>query len=213
MFTGIVEAMGRIVATRESPAGRRLTIDAGSLAAGLAPGASVCVSGVCLTVALQRDAELEFDVVRETLSRTTLGHKRVADSVNLERSLAVGDRLDGHFVQGHVDGTARVERVITGGERVLWLKPDDALLPYLVPKGSVALDGVSLTLADLRGTSFSVALIPATLERTTLSSVRAGERLNVESDVLARIVAHQLGRSSTADAGVSLTHLREAGLA
>jgi len=172
-------------------------VDAGSVADGTQPGASVCVDGVCLTVSERSDNRLEFDVIRETLDRSTLSRLRAGDRVNLERSLRAGDRIDGHFVQGHVDGLVRVVRRQAGDEGdVLWLEPPEELRPYLIPKGSVALAGTSLTIAALRDGRFSVALIPTTLERTTLGRVKAGDELNVETDVLVRAVVHVLRQSA-----------------
>ncbi|MBI4718833.1 MAG: riboflavin synthase [Planctomycetes bacterium] len=211
MFTGIIEHRGAIAATEPAPGGRRLRIDVGGMAAELAPGASVAVSGVCLTVAAVAGAAAEFDVIRETLARTTLGDKRRGDGVNLERSLRVGDRLDGHFVQGHVDGVSTVQRVISSPrEWVVWLDTPDDLAGCIVPKGSVALDGVSLTIAEVGSGGFSVALIPTTLARTTLARLAAGDRVNIETDVLVRAVVHNLSRGGQ---GLTLSALREAGFA
>ena len=211
MFTGIVERTGSIVATREVSGGRRLRLAVGELAEGVVLGASVCVSGTCLTVARIEPPELEFDVVAETLAKSTLGSKRAGELVNLERSLRVGDRVDGHFVQGHVDGVARVTRVqARAHEWSVWLEAPAELRPYLIPKGSVALDGVSLTIAEVGRPEFCVALIPTTLGHTTLTALQVGERVNVETDILVRAVVHQL-RGMSDGSGVTLDTLREAG--
>lgn len=212
MFTGIVECVGTIAQPRPVPGGRRLRIDV-PWAGECQLGASVSVSGVCLTIAAVDARSLEFDVVAETIDKSTLGSKRVGDRVNLERSLRAGDRLDGHFVQGHVDGTATVEGVQSSAkEWVTRLEPQPQLLPYIIPKGSIAIDGVSLTVAALDGATFSVALIPTTLEQTTLSSLKAGDRVNVESDIIARTIVHHLTGMS-AGGGLTLQSLREAGFA
>ncbi len=212
MFTGIVEATGTICHTRPTPGGRRLRIDA-PWASECRLGASVSVSGVCLTVADADRESLEFDVIRETLDKSTLGAKRVGDRVNLERSLGVGDRLDGHFVQGHVDGIASVERVWSSAEEcVVRFEPEAHLRPYIIPKGSIAIDGVSLTIASVEGRIFSVALIPTTLDRTTFSSLKTGDRVNIESDIIARTIVHHLSEMS-ASGGLTLETLREAGFA
>jgi len=153
----------------------------------LTDGESIAVDGVCLTVAARRGDRFHADAVAETLSVTTLGHLSVGDSVNLERSLCLGDRLGGHLVQGHVDGTAAVQRVQRRGDdfRVrVELGPE--LRPYVARKGSVALQGASLTVAALGPDWFEVVLIPATLTRTTLGRLRPGDRVNVEVDLLAR---------------------------
>lgn len=176
-------------------------------------GASLSVSGVCLTVAGAAGSTLEFDVITETLETSTLGSKRVGDRVNLERSLKVGDRFDGHFVQGHVDGRAMVTRVqASPREYVIWLHPDTPLTPYIIPKGSIAIDGVSLTIAAVEAGEFSVAFIPTTLQRTTLSSLGARDVVNIETDVIARTIIHRLTEMS-GPTGLTMNTLREAGLA
>jgi len=213
MFTGIVERTGRIVSTRPGPGGKVLRIDAGPLADGCKLGDSVSVTGVCLTVTQCDRETLSFDVVAETLRRTTLGNKQSGDRVNLERSLRVGDRLDGHFVQGHIDGAATVSRVDPSpSDHLVWFDADDAFQPYLIPKGAIAIDGVSLTIAEVLDHAFSVALIPTTLERTTLSDLKPGGRVNLESDILARTIVHHLG-ATTASPGLSWDGLRKAGFA
>ncbi len=217
MFTGIIECVGTIVDARRTPGGRYLRIKVGPMAGECALGASVCVSGVCLSVidvagtGKPACGSLAFDVITETLRRSTLGSKRVGDRVNLERSLRVGDRLEGHFVQGHVDGTGLVDRVRpTSSEHVLWLSPQEHLTPYVIPKGSVAVDGVSLAVAAVEAGRFSVALIPTTLERTTLSSLLNGDPVNIETDIIARTIVHRLGEVST-HGGLRLDALKEAG--
>jgi riboflavin synthase len=213
MFTGIIERTGIIRETRAVSGGRRLRVSVGDMAHECPPGSSVCVSGVCLTVAAGSGDELAFDVIKETLNRSTLASKRVGDRVNLERSLRASDRLDGHFVQGHVDGTAILERVQNSPfEYLLWLRPDKSLRPCIIPKGSVAVDGVSLTIAAVAGEAFSIALIPTTLERTTLSSPAAGDVVNIETDIIARTVVHWLSELSARE-GLTLETLREAGFA
>ncbi len=223
MFTGIVECTGFITFSRESAGGRELRVCADSFAADARPGDSICVSGVCLTIAAFRDGNLDFDVIHETLSKTTLGSKRAGDKVNLERSLRVGDRLDGHFVQGHVDGTATVDRIIaTAREHVVWLRPQWQLKPYIIPKGAITIDGVSLTIAETSGELFSVALIPTTLERTTLGALRAGYAVNIESDIIARAIVHRLdalseprerGMEAPSCADLTMASLQKAGFA
>jgi len=200
MFTGIIEGQGIVTTVRSAEEGGvRLGVRAGAIAADARPGASIAVSGVCLTVAGRGSDTLEFDVVPETLRRTTLGRLREGGAVNLERSIRAGDRMDGHFVQGHVDGRATVVRVITNREHVVWLAPESQLAGSLVHKGSVAVDGVSLTIAELTDDAFSVALIPATLERTTLGRLQAGDQVNIETDILVRIVVQQLARAGAID--------------
>ena len=195
MFTGIVEAVGTVVSSRPATGGRRLRVDIGPLGERLGPGASIAVNGVCLTVAAISGRCVECDAITETLNRSNLGRLTGGEKVNLERSLQPGGRLDGHFVQGHVDATAVVtRRNVSEREWVLWFRPDAEVLPYIVPKGSVAVDGVSLTVAAVEGPEFSVALIPTTIERTTLVSRQVGDRVNIESDIIARTVIHHLHR-------------------
>ena len=187
MFTGLVETIGRVVA--RTPRGRatRLTLASELPSQGTEVGASVSVDGVCLTVAARSGDRIMADVVAETLSRSTLGGLRARQRVNLERSLRLGDRLGGHLVAGHVDRTVRVRSVRRhGADRRLELELPAELRPYVAHKGSLALHGVSLTVASLAADRFEVALVPHTLERTTLGAVRVGDRLNVEVDLLAR---------------------------
>jgi len=182
MFTGIVEATGRVRAARKTSKGLRLEVEAPWR---IAPGASVAIGGVCLT-ALEGKG-LAFDVIPETLKRTTLGGLRPGARINLERALSAGARLDGHIVQGHVDGSGVVESFARkGGEATLSVRVPAALEDQIVPKGSIAVDGVSLTVVDVKDRRFSVALIPTTLRRTTLSRLRKGDRVNLETDVLAK---------------------------
>lgn len=213
MFTGIVERTGIIRATRPVAGGHRLSVDVGQSADDCAPGASICVSGVCLTVAAVMGHTVDFDVVAETLEKSTLGNRRVGDAVNIELSLRAGDRIDGHFVQGHVDGTATVDRIEKSrGRHDLWFDPDSQVRTYIVPKGSVAIDGVSLTIAAVESRRFSVAIIPTTLQRTTLSTLSVGDLVNIETDIIVRTIVHHLSELAPSG-GLTLDALRGAGLA
>ena len=209
MFTGIVQALGTVAGSDSSPRAHgtgalahRLKIDLGPLADGLELGASVAINGVCLTLAESHAQVGSFDVVPETWNSTTLSDLRRGDTVHLERSLCVGDPLDGHFVQGHVDGTGTIDRIDrTGSEWKLWIQAELAVMPFIVPKGSIALDGTSLTIVDVNADRFSVALVPTTLERTTFGRRRPGEHVNIETDILARLVLSRLANlTATADA-------------
>jgi riboflavin synthase alpha subunit len=187
MFTGIVRERGRVLAADQDGGGLRLRVEAPETAAAAGPGDSVAVAGCCLTVTAALDGRLEFDAVPETLARTNLGRLTAGADVNLEPALRAGEPLGGHFVQGHVDGTARVERLEPEGDGMrLALRLAPELLRYCVEKGSIAVDGVSLTIAALRGDGVELALVPFTLERTTLSSLRPGDEVNVEVDLLAK---------------------------
>lgn len=213
MFTGIIQELGVVRRVTEAGGVRRLVIDLGELGPTVKPGDSVNINGVCLTVAEAGPEGTCFEVIPETLARSNLGRLKVGQRVNAECSLAVGGRLDGHFVQGHVDGLVRVERIDrAGGEYRLWFAAEPELMRYVVPKGSVALDGVSLTLADLEPGRFSVALIPTTLRETTLGLRQIGDRVNLETDLLVRAVARLLetGRFEKGG-GVTWEMLREHG--
>jgi len=207
MFTGIIEAMCPVVGLRRG-ATWRIILDLGDLAEGATLGDSIAVNGVCLTVAALSGARASFDAIGETIGRTALARLAEGERVNVERSLRMGDRIGGHFVAGHVDGVgtirAKDERPEQAVVRVA-VAPDLAAL--VAVKGSVAIDGVSLTLVDVSRDSFAVALIPYTLAETTLGIKGAGDPVNVEIDLLARYVARLLGR----DAGLSEDFLREHG--
>lgn len=217
MFTGIIEHIGTVTSVSPTPAGRRLTIDLGPLAADLRDGESVSVDGVCLTAAGRSGTAASFDVVPETLSRTSLGSLGPGSRVNLERSLRVGDRLGGHFVQGHVDATGAVARLGRVGEAVeLEVAIPPGFSDYLIEKGSVAIAGVSLTLVTVRKDRFSVALIPFTLERTTLGTLRSGDPVNLEGDLIGKWVRKLVsgeGGPAHGAGGVSMDLLRAHGLA
>jgi riboflavin synthase len=188
MFTGLVEALGEVRELTAEGAGRALTV-AAPFAAQLALGESVAVNGTCLTVVAHDAATCRFEVGPETLLRTNLGELRAGDRVNLERSLRVGDRLGGHWVQGHIDGVGRIERRVPDGPWLgVWFTCPPELAAQMVPKGSVAVDGVSLTLVEVTAGGFSVALIPHTLNQTTLGFKRPGDAVNFETDILAKYV-------------------------
>lgn len=199
MFSGIVSGTGRIRAWSGDGAVRRLTIDLGPLGKGLRAGASVCVSGVCLTLVAHRGGRAHFDVVPETLARTYLADLGPGDEVNLERSLRLGDEIGGHPVAGHVDGVGRIVRRREEGDGAsIDVRLPRGLAAYVFKKGSIALDGVSLTVAGIRGAVARIALIPETLARTTLGSKGAGARVHVEVDAMARAVVETLRRATRA---------------
>jgi riboflavin synthase len=195
MFTGIVEHVGRIEAIEEESDLARLRIDVGPLAEGVKLGDSIAVCGACLTVTHQDGSQLAFDVINETLEKTRLGSLRVGDAVNLERAMAAGARFDGHLVQGHVDGLGRVRRLEREGNEVeLHVECEPALAAQLVDKGSVTIDGVSLTVVRVVEDGFHVALIPHTLELTTLADLAGGDPVNLEVDILGKYVKQYMDR-------------------
>lgn len=193
MFTGLVEALGEVQAVQPREAGLRLSVRHPALAAELTLGESVAVDGVCLSVIEVGSDRFSFDVGPETLVRTTLGELRPGYVVNLERALRLGDRLGGHWVQGHVDGVGRIAAKETRGEwQMVWFETPPLLTRQMVIKGSVAVDGVSLTIVDLYRDRFSVMLIPHTLQQTTLGRKQTGDRVNLETDILAKYVQRLL---------------------
>lgn len=195
MFTGIVREKGRIVSVDRRDGGARLAVDAPETAARTAVGDSVALSGVCLTTVAAADGRIAFDAVAETLARTTLGALAPPAEINVEPALRAGDPLGGHYLQGHVDGVGRVRAHEPEGDGTrLWIEPPHHLLRYCVEKGSIAVDGVSLTIATLVDDAFAVALVPHTLAVTTLSRLGAGDAVNVEADVLAKYVERLVAR-------------------
>ena len=195
VFTGIVRARGRVAFVGGDSDGVRLVVEAPATAAGARVGDSISVSGVCLTVTAASDGTLSFDAVPETLRRSALGALAAGDAVNLEPALRTGEPLGGHYVQGHIDGLGVVRTVAEEGEgRRVWIDAPDDLRRYLVEKGSIAVDGVSLTVADLDDTGFAVALVPHTLAETTLGALQSGHNVNLEVDLLAKYVERLLPR-------------------
>lgn len=209
MFTGLVEEVGAVAEIRVTGTHARLVVEADLATRDPRPGESIAVNGVCLTLVEARGARLAFDAVPETMARTNLGDLRRGAPVNLERALAVGQRLGGHFVQGHVDGTALLRKLERKeNARILSLEPPPQLLRHIVPKGSVALDGISLTVVDVDSSRFTVWIVPHTLDHTNLADRQVGDRLNLETDVLAKYVEKLVG---TGRAGLSLEQLEAAG--
>ena len=195
MFTGIVETVGIIEKVEQGDDLTRLIVGAESIADGVKLGDSIAVNGGCLTVTSLLDGRFAFEAIPETMERTNLGDLKVGSRVNLERAMRAGDRLDGHIVQGHVDGVGTVRAVIQDGNDVrLQIDCDPELADCVVEKGSIAIDGVSLTVSALLPSGFEVALIPHTLEVTTLSDRQIHDRVNLEADVLGKYVKRYLER-------------------
>jgi riboflavin synthase len=189
MFTGLVETLGTVEHVRPDGAGRHLVLAAPDIAPGLRVGDSVAVNGACLTVVECDAGSFRFEAGPETLRRTNLGELAPGDRVNLERSLRLSDHLGGHLVQGHVDGIGHVaERHVQGDWELFWFRCPPELAVQMVPKGSVAVDGVRLTLVDVERERFSVALIPHTLTHTTLGFRAIGAAVNLETDLLGKYV-------------------------
>jgi riboflavin synthase len=218
MFTGIVEHVGTVVAV--SPRGKvvQLTIDCGPIVEGVHLGDSIAINGTDLTVTTMAGTALRFEMVRETASITNLGQLRPGSQVNLERALRADGRYDGHIVQGHVDGTGSIQEWRRQQEDVrLFVSCAPELTSGMVPKGSITVDGVSLTLVDVEAEFFSVALIPYTLSHTTLGERRVGDQVNLEIDLLGKYVRkylHQIFGTPSATAagtGLSIERLRELG--
>jgi len=216
VFTGIIETIGTIREITRRPNGARLGIDAAAIVASARLGDSLAVDGACLTVAALAGNAVTCDLSAETLSRTTLGTLRVGMRVNLERPLRLGDRVGGHLVSGHVDAVGQiVGRVPQGDGAVYRIQFPESLAPLLVPKGSVAVDGISLTVAALTGHRFDVAVIPYTLQGTTLAEKRVGARLNLEADLIGKYVARLAakGEPPRNTGELTLTVLKEHGFA
>ncbi len=190
MFAGIIQGLGRVEKiSRVKGNGRaaKMTVDLGRLAKGLHIGDSVSINGACLTVIRIKKDRASFEMIGETMGKTALGSLSSGDKVNIERSLRVGDTIDGHFVLGHVDGVGTViEKVKQKNQTKLWIKMDNNLLKYVVPKCSIAIDGISLTVVDVLKDRISVALIPHTFAVTTLGNKGSGSKVNVEIDLLSK---------------------------
>ena len=198
MFTGIIEGMGKVKSVSKGKKGADTTIKVslGRMGRGLKRGDSVCINGACLTATKLSKGEAEFEMVAETIKRTNLGRIKPGDEVNIERSMKVGDRLEGHFVLGHVDGTGVIEEIQKmPSETKVWIRLNRELSKSLVSKGSIAVDGVSLTLVDVESDRVSVSLIPHTLGATTLGLRKRDDIVNIETDILGKYVVSNLSTS------------------
>jgi len=196
LFTGIIEELGRVLSFEKSKAGAKLRIQCHEAVSDATPGASISVNGVCLTAVELSPDGFAADLAPETLERSNLSELVAGDAVNLERPVTPMTRLSGHIVQGHVDGTGVIESIVDlGGEnREVTIRVPEALDPFLVYKGSITIDGISLTIAAVESALVKVAIIPHTWAATNLSARRVGSRVNVECDVLAKHVAKLLGK-------------------
>jgi riboflavin synthase len=195
MFSGIVQVLGSVAEVQSRPPGVRLMVQAGAVSDAARIGDSVAVNGCCLTVVECGGDRLAFDAGAETLSRTNLGQLALGSAVNLEAPLRMGDQLGGHFVTGHVDAVGTLDRRIDEGDwSTCWFRVPPRLTRQMASKGSVAVDGVSLTLVEVEAERFSVALIPHTLQATTLGRLQPGGAVNIETDLLAKYVERALGK-------------------
>ena len=211
MFTGLVQRTGTLLAREVSGGSGRLTLQAGNWDSPLVQGESISVQGVCLTLVESAGPVLHFDVLRETFERSSLGQKKVGQRLNLERALRMGDALGGHIVTGHVDGVGRLNGLKpVGRDRAAEIECDKELLADMVSKGSIACDGVSLTIVDLGDHSFVVHIIPHTWESTSFSELAVGSAVNLETDVLGKYVRRILAEGSQ-QRGVTWESLKNAG--
>lgn len=198
MFTGVVEGLGKVKSVSKSNrrADIMLRVELGKLTRGLKRGDSVCINGVCLTATKLSKRDAEFEIVGETIRKTNLGEVSPGDKVNIERSIRIGGRMEGHFVLGHVDGIGIIEDIQEmPTETKIWIKLNKRLTKSMVPKGSISVDGVSLTIVDADDNRVSVSLIPHTMNMTTLGFRRKGDSVNIETDILAKYVATNLQKS------------------
>jgi riboflavin synthase len=199
MFTGIIEGLGEVkyvttTINKNTGSSMRIRIALGRLSKGLKTGSSVSVNGACLTITRVRNHEADFDVIDETAKLTCLSHLKTGDKVNIERSLRLGDRLEGHLVLGHVEGTGKINKILkTETGTKIWIKVENIkLLNSIIPKGSIAIDGVSLTVVEMTTDEISHAIIPHTLGRTTLGSKLKGSCVNIETDLLSKYITREL---------------------
>ena len=190
MFTGIVEGLGIIKKFEKKTNTRsaaKMKVDLGNLAKGLKAGHSVAINGVCLTVTKISKNAAEFEMIGETIKKTDLGKLESGDKVNIERSLKVGDRMEGHFVLGHIDGTGKIIKIEKMTKEIkLWIELPSDLTKHVVKKGSIAIDGISLTLVDVIKNKISVCIIPHTMKITNLNSKKIGDKVNIETDILGK---------------------------
>lgn len=211
MFTGLIAELGHVEALRREQNSYRLTLSAEKIPPQLVIGESVCCNGACLTVTSADSHHFTVDVMPETVRRTTIGLLKKGDPVNLERTLRVGDGLDGHIVQGHVDGVGTIVRMVPEGiAKVTTISAPPELLQLMVTKGSIAIDGISLTLTDVTDTNFSVSLIPLTVQFTTLGVKKPGDKVNLETDILGKYIKKMMESRS---GGLTMKSLLENGFA
>ena len=212
MFTGIIEEKAKVVKVEFHGESKRIFLELPSDLTEIEPGDSINIDGACLTVTEKIGGVMGFDLSAETLKRTTLGNLKEGDKVNFERALRLSDRLGGHFVTGHVDGVGNItDKKWEGRFLNLKIRIPHSLLKYVVPKGAIAIDGISLTVNEIHGNEIQLAIIPFTLQKTTLGEKNIGDEVNLEVDILAKYVEALLGQESEDKKGLTLSFLREHG--
>lgn len=212
MFTGIIEHLGKVKQVKLQTDSAIIVVDIGQLSDDVSPGDSIAINGACLTVTQIKDSDVYFDVSTETLNMTAIGKLKISDKVNIERSLKMGDQLGGHFVTGHVDGVGVINKIENEpGQCTMWFSVSKELANMMIKKGSVAIDGISLTVVEIREGLFSVALIPYTLEVTNLGFKKAGEKVNIETDMLGKWVKRILTTNNSTISGITEEMLKEKG--
>ena len=192
MFTGIIEGIGKVEKISKNTKNRsaiQMTVNLGKHAKGLKIGQSVALNGVCLTATKLSKSNCIFEMIEETTKKTDLGNLKIGGVVNIERSLKAGERLEGHFVLGHVDGVATIKKILKKPKEVqVWFQVPKKLSKYVVKKGSIAMDGISLTIVDVKNTLASVSLIPHTIEVTNFHTKKVGDKVNIETDILGKYI-------------------------
>ncbi len=212
MFTGIVEERGKVLKVESKGRGKRLMLQIPPVLTDIQPGDSINVNGVCLTLTEKREGAFLFDLSYETLQKSNLGELKEGDTVNLERALRLSDRMGGHIVTGHIDGIGMiVEKRREGDFFNLRVKLPKEALSYVVPKGSIAIDGVSLTVNELKADEIEITLIPFTLEKTNLMEKGVGDRVNIEADILGKYVERLLRVREKSSKGIDISFLKEHG--
>lgn len=212
MFTGIIEEIGKVVSTESKPSGASIVIEAQKALEGTRVGDSIAVNGACLTVTSVSPDSFSADILDETLRKTNLAQVKIGSEVNLERSLTPSSRMGGHFVMGHVDRTAALmRRYLHGSDTVLQIELPDELVPFIVSKGSIAVNGISFTVVEVGDKYFTVHIIPHTLEATNLKSLGPGDLLNTEIDMLARYIYNLSQKSGLRASNITKAFLEEKG--
>lgn len=214
MFTGLIEAVCPVKSLQPAPGGTLLQINLGELAQQVSTGDSVAINGACLTASALARNIASFDISRETLSKSTLGKLRQGSTVNIETALRADGRFGGHIVLGHVDGVAKIKAIERKSDFAdISFAPGGELLDEIVPKGAIAIDGISLTIADISKDWFSVAVVPVTLAKTTLGQAKVGDEVNIETDIIAKTIKKQLQKVLPSATGLTVDKLRRLGFA